>query len=168
MIKTDFAGPPAELAATLAAAKAAAVAARYPDALVIGSDQVLVCDGVRFDKPGEQAAAHLARLSGRTHELNTAVSVFQGGREIWAHTGHARLTMRALTPEFIDAYLAAEGAAVQGCAGAYRLEGVGAQLFEAVEGDYFTILGLPLLPLLGFLRGRGVSSPEFLAAPVAG
>jgi len=142
----------------LASAKAAMVAAPNPDALVIGADQLLVCEGQKFDKPVDlaDAARHLRRLSGRTHTLVTAVCVHQADACIWSNVAEARLTMRPLSEAFIAQYLAAEGEAVCGSVGAYRLEGLGAQLFSAVEGDFFTVLGLNLLPLLGFLREAGV------------
>jgi septum formation protein len=157
-LKRDFTGAPAELALALAQAKAAMVAAYTPEAMVIGADQVLVCDGQKFDKPATlpQAAEHLRRLSGRTHTLVTAVCVVQGEACLWSHVAQARLTMRPLSEAFIARYLKMEGEAALGSVGAYRLEGPGAQLFTAVEGDFFTILGLNLLPLLGFLRAADV------------
>lgn len=157
-VKSSFAGPPAALALDLAGAKAVAVAARHPAALVLGADQLLVCEGQVFDKPPSlaAAAAHLRALSGRTHRLVTAVAVAEGERVVWSHTETATLTMRHLSDDFIAAYLAAEGEALCACVGAYRLEGPGAQLFTRVEGDFFTILGLSLLPVLGYLRARGV------------
>ncbi len=156
-LKAGFSGTPPDLALALAHAKAAAVASAHPDALVIGADQLLTCNGKIFDKPEDltEAATHLRTLSGRTHELITAVCVRQGGDILWTHIDSARLTIRPLGEDFIASYLAAEGDRILGCVGAYRLEGLGAQLFERIEGDYFTILGLPLLPLLGFLRKRG-------------
>jgi septum formation protein len=156
-VKRGFEGEPEGLALALAHAKAAEVAVHYPDALVIGADQILICEGERFDKPVglAGAAAQLRRLRGRTHELITAVSVHRGAAAVWAHVGRARLTMRALSESFIEDYLRVEGEAVCGAVGAYRIEGLGVQLFEQVEGDYFTILGLPMLPLLGFLRDAG-------------
>ena len=116
-----------------------------------------MCGRKNFDKPADlaEAAAQLRLLSGQTHELVTAVCVAQDGAVLWEHVESARLTVRPLSEAFIAHYLAQEGAQILGCVGAYRLEGLGAQLFERVEGDYFTILGLPLLPLLGFLRGSG-------------
>jgi septum formation protein len=160
-LKTGFTGSAPALAQTLAQAKAAAVAGTHPEALVIGADQLLVCDGKIFDKPTNlaEAADHLRLLSGRVHELITAVCVMQGGTLLWAHTESARLTVRQLSEAFIARYLAAEGTDILNCVGAYRLEGWGAQLFERIEGDYFTILGLPLLPLLGFLRDSGALLP---------
>lgn len=156
--KRRFTGDAQALALALAAAKAAMVAADYPDAMVIGADQLLVCEGEQFDKPADtaQAAAHLRFLSGRTHTLVTAVCVRKAGELVWSHVAEARLTMRNLSDEFIAHYLQAEGEAVLGCVGAYRLEGLGSQLFAATEGDFFTILGLNLLPLLAFLRAAGV------------
>lgn len=156
-IKRSFTGDATELALALASAKAAMVAKTYPDALVIGADQLLVCGEEKFDKPADmvQAATQLRFLSGRTHTLVTAVCVHKGENQLWAHVDRARLTMRPLSEEFIGQYLKTEGAAVLGCVGAYRLEGLGAQLFSSVEGDFFTILGLNLLPLLGFLRETG-------------
>lgn len=156
-LKARFSGPPPALAQALAQAKAAAVAHAHPGAFVIGADQLLVCDGKIFDKPADlaEAAAHLRAFSGRAHELITAVCVMQGDRLLWTHKESARLTVRVLSEDFIARYLAAEGEQILGCVGAYRLEGWGAQLFARIEGDYFTILGLPLLALLGFLRESG-------------
>jgi septum formation protein len=149
---------PDEAALILADAKAERVAARAPDALVIGADQLLVCDGAWFDKPPDMAAAraHLQRLRGRRHELVTALVVHRGGRRIWQHMAKPRLTMRDFSDAFLEAYLAAEGEVLLSSVGAYRLEGHGAQLFDRIEGDQPAILGLPLLPLLGFFRQHGV------------
>ncbi|HYP63162.1 MAG TPA: Maf family protein, partial [Acidocella sp.] len=118
---------------------------------------LLVCDAKIFDKPVDlsEAAAHLRLLSGQVHELVTAVCVMRGEAALWRHVETVRLTMRPLSEAFISRYLKAEGSRILGCVGGYRLEGWGAQLFERVEGDYFTVLGLPLLPLLGFLRESG-------------
>ncbi|WP_284259625.1 Maf family protein [Acidocella aquatica] len=156
-VKRGFVGEVPALALTLAAAKAMRVAQDEPGALVIGADQVLVCEGEIFAKPGDMAdaAAQLRRLRGRTHTLVTAVCVCQGAGMVWSDVAQARLSMRAISDEFIAGYLRAEGEAVLGCVGVYRLEGLGAQLFSAIEGDFFTILGLNLLPLLGFLREAG-------------
>jgi septum formation protein len=155
--KAGFSGPPPALALALAQAKAAAVALTHPAAFVIGADQLLVCDGKIFGKPTNlsEAAAYLRAFSGRPHELITAVCVMQGDTVLWTHIEQPRLTVRPLSEAFIARYLAAEGATILSCAGAYRLEGWGAQLFERIEGDYFAILGLPLLALLGFLRSSG-------------
>lgn len=148
----------AQLAESLAELKALRVAARRPEALVIGADQTLDCQGIRFDKPADRdhAKAHLTALRGKTHALISAVCVAQGGSRLWHHNARARLAMRDLTDAFIDRYLDAEGDAALGSVGAYRLEGLGAQLFTRIDGDYFTVLGLPLLPLLEFLRAHGV------------
>ena len=157
-LKSGFSGSPQALAAALALAKAQAVSVPHPGALVIGGDQLLVCGGRIYDKPRDlaQAAAHLHALSGRTHELVTAVCLVQGGAVPWSHVESAHLTMRSFSDDFLAGYLAAEGAEILHCVGAYRLEGRGAQLFTHIEGDYFTVLGLPLLALLGALRARGV------------
>jgi septum formation protein len=157
-MKRDFAGTPAELALALGRAKAAMVAEHYPADLVIGADQLLVCEGKTYSKPAslEEAAAQLHALSGRTHTLVTAVCILQGEAAVWSDVAEARLTMRPLSQAFIADYLAAERNTVRTTVGAYQLEGRGAQLFAAIEGDFFTILGLNLLPLLAFLRGTGV------------
>lgn len=150
---------PAEDAAILLAdAKAERIAARAPDALVIGADQLLVCEGQWFDKPPDIAAARsqLQRLRGREHELVTALVCHRAGQRIWQHVAKPRLRMRDFSDAFLDAYLAAEGDALLTSVGAYRLEGLGVHLFDRIEGDQPAILGLPLLPLLGFLRQHGV------------
>ena len=146
-----------ELAETLAELKAQRVSMKHPGALVIGCDQTLDCNGVLFDKPIDldHARAHLQALSGHEHHLHAAICVAFNGSRIWHHNAVAKLTMRKLSADFLDWYCAAEGEALLTSVGAYRLEGLGAQLFSKVEGDYFTILGLPLLPLLDFLRLRG-------------
>ena len=156
-LKRHISGPPPALALALAQAKAQAVAASHQAALVIGADQLLVCGSKIFGKPADlpAAAAHLRQLSGQTHELVTAACVIQDETVLWTHVESAQLTMRTLQENFIARYLAAEGEKILGCVGAYRLEGLGAQLFDRIEGDYFTILGLSLLPLLGFLRSCG-------------
>lgn len=149
---------PGDTALLLADLKAQRVARRDPEALVIGCDQLLVCDGRWFDKPADvaEARAHLLDLRGRTHELVTAVLCRRGDQRLWHHVARPRLTMRAFGDAFLDAYLAAEGNAVTSTVGAYRLEGLGVHLFDAVQGEHAAILGLPLLPLLGFLRQHGV------------
>jgi septum formation protein len=146
-----------ECAVALAAAKAARVAPRHPGALVIGADQILECKGVRFDKPRDitEARAQLALLRGHAHELVAAVLVARGGETLWHHVERARLTMRRFSDAFLDDYLAAMGPGICDTVGGYALEGPGVQLFERVEGDYFAILGLPLVPLLAFLRAEG-------------
>ena len=149
------------LALALAEAKAAAVSAAHPGRLVLGADQLLVLGDRRFDKPRdrEEAAAHLAAFSGRVHELVTAAIAMRDGAVRWRRTERARLTVRPLSRAAIDAYLEIVGPAALESVGAYQLEGPGAQLFERVDGDFFTVLGLPLLPLLEFLRSEGV--PEW-------
>ena len=157
-IEAGLAGhPPAEIAMALAEAKALDVAKSEPDALTIGGDQVLALGATRFHKPADKAAAkaQILALSGRTHELISALAVARGGAILWRHSDRALMTMRALSPEAVDAYLDRAGTAALSSVGAYQLEGPGIQLFEAIEGDYFTILGLPLLPLLHFLRSEG-------------
>jgi septum formation protein len=149
----------ARCALALAEAKARQVAAHCGRAaVVIGADQLLVCGGVWFDKPADlgEARTQLEVLRGRTHELVTAVCAVQDGSRIWQALSSPRLTVRHFTDAFLDDYIPAEGADVLGSVGAYRLEGRGAQLFEHIEGDYFAILGLPLLELLGFLRTKGM------------
>ena len=148
----------AAAADALAEAKAARVSRRAPGALVIGADQILECGGVWFDKPPDvdHARAHLTSLRGRSHQLATAVCVVRDGQRLWHHREAPRLTMRRFSDAFIESYLAAQGSSVLGSVGAYRLEGPGVQLFARIEGDHFSILGLPLLPLLDFLRGHGV------------
>ena len=149
---------PDEIAETLAETKAVRVSARRAQALVIGADQVLDCNGAVLDKPVDltQAAAHLRHLRGRRHRLISVACVALDGTAIWRHIDRAEMTMRALSDGFIERYLDQLGAEALTSVGAYKLEGLGAQLFEKVEGDYFTILGLPLLPLLAFLRGHGI------------
>jgi nucleoside triphosphate pyrophosphatase len=151
-------GASADDAATLLAAlKAERVAACEPNAIVIGADQILVCDGAWFDKPEHVGAAReqLRALRGKSHVLSTAVLCQRGGQRLWQHVARPRLTMRKFSDAFLDAYLAAEGAAVTSSVGAYRLEGLGVHLFDRIEGEHTAILGLPMLPLLGFLRQHG-------------
>lgn len=147
---------PEAIARALAAAKALEVSRLNPQALVIGGDQVLALGKRIFEKPPSVAAARsqLMELRGRMHDLVSAVVIAEAGRLTWEHAETATLTMRLFSPAFLDAYLAAVGEEVCQSVGAYQLEGRGAQLFEAIEGDYFTILGLPLMALLGELRAR--------------
>lgn len=149
---------PRDIATTLAELKATRVSARRSGAMVIGADSTLACNGRLFDKPPTLAAARqqLTELGGQTHELHSAVVVAQNGARIWQAADHGRLTMRPFSDSFLDAYLARAGEAVCASVGAYQLEGLGAHLFSRIEGDYFTILGLPLLPLLAFLAGHGI------------
>lgn len=148
-----------DLADALAELKALKLSARRPGDLVLGCDQTLVIDdGGRFDKARDLAelAGQLRQLSGRTHRLHSAMVIAEGGRAVWRHLETVRLTMRPLSDAFIADYLATEGEALLGCVGGYRIEGRGAQLFARIEGSHFAIIGLPLLPLLDYLRTRGV------------
>ncbi len=149
---------PVAVAALLAREKALAVARRNPDRLVLGADQTLSIDGARFAKPGDRSAARaqLHALSGRTHELYSAIAFVRGDAALFEHVGVARLTMRPFSQAFLDAYLDAAGSAALASVGAYQVESVGIQLFERIEGDYFTVLGLPLTRALDFLRGHGL------------
>jgi len=149
---------PEGLAEALAAAKAEAVSGLNPGDLVIGADQVLALGDETFGKCPDIAAARaqLERLCGRTHRLLSAVALAQGGCVVWSKVDSASLTMRSFSASFLDAYVARCGERLLGTAGAYEIEGLGIQLFDRVEGDYFTIIGLPLLPLLTQLRTRGV------------
>lgn len=146
----------ADQAMRLAELKAVKISSQR-SGLVIGGDQMLGLNGVAFDKPKDRDAAadHLRRLSGATHILETALVVADGGHVVWRHLARPKLTMRPLNEAFITGYLDAMGAGVLLTVGGYQLEGLGAQLFTKIEGDYFSILGLPLLPLLDYLRTRG-------------
>lgn len=149
----------ADAAITLAELKALRAAASAPaEAIVLGADQILTLDDAWFDKPADLAAARdqLQALAGQRHELWSAVVAVRNGARIWHHVGEARLTMRACSAGFLDAYLATVGAAALGSVGAYQIEGPGAQLFDRIEGDLFTVQGLPLLAVLEFLRVQGV------------
>jgi len=150
-----------EVAGLLAEAKALKISQDHPDNLVIGADQILECDGQLFDKPVGHAGAiaHLTALRGQQHRLITSACVVKNGETVWRETDNARLTMRNFSDEFLAEYLEKAGEEVQASVGAYRLEDIGAQLFTGVEGDFFTVLGLPLLPLLEFLRGQRILTP---------
>ena len=159
--KAAFAGTLSgrDLSDALAELKAVKVSGRRPDALVLGSDSLVeLADGTRLDKPRDrdEAAAHLALMSGGTHRLWSAAVIAEGGRPVWRHVDQARLHVRPLSYTFIERYLDGEWPTVAGCAGCFRIEGPGVQLFDRVQGDHFTVLGLPLLPVLGYLRERGL------------
>jgi septum formation protein len=145
-------------AGKLAEAKGLEVARRHPGLIVLGADQMLECDGVWFDKPADRASAarQIAGLSGRTHTLFSAIAAVRGGAVIWRGLDTAEMTVRSLSPEFIESYLDRVGDAVLGSVGGYQVEGMGIQLFDAIRGEHSTILGMPLIPLLGFLREQGV------------
>ena len=149
---------PPEVAEALAVAKAAAVAADHPQALVLGSDSLVVAGGRRFDKPKnrEEAGEHLRFFSGKVMELHSAAALVKDGGCLWSHASLARLHVRDLSEDFIAHYLSLEWPAIGHTVGAFRIEGPGVQLFDAIEGDQFTVLGMPLLPLLGALREEGM------------
>jgi len=149
---------PEEIACKLAEAKALDVSETHPDDWVAGTDSVVAVDRRLFDKPlnRDQAAEHLRFFSGREIKLTSAVALARGGAVDWSHTESATLQVRPLSPDFIESYLDAEWPEVGYCVGVFRLEGRGVQLFEQIEGNYFTILGMPLLPLLAALRDRGL------------
>ena len=158
--KASLAGrSPRDLADALAELKAVKVSLRHPDRLVLGSDSVVaLADGRLLDKPEtrDQAAEHLAAMSGTRHELWSAAVITEAGRPVWRHVEAARMHVRPLSPAFIQAYLDQEWPAISGCVGCYRIEGPGAQLFSRIEGSQFTVLGLPLLNVLDYLRVRGM------------
>ncbi|MEM9047703.1 MAG: Maf family nucleotide pyrophosphatase [Pseudomonadota bacterium] len=150
--------PPRDIADKLAETKALKVARRFPDAFVLGGDQVLVHDGALLDKPANRdvAADQLRMLRGGTHQLLSAAVIVASDQTIWRHIGEVRLQMRDFSDAFLNRYLAAEGPAILDCVGGYRLEGRGIQLFSRIEGDYFTVLGIPLLETLNYLRQHGI------------
>ena len=145
------------IAEMLAAAKALSVSLSEPESLVIGSDQVLDIDGELLSKPGDDAGvrATLQKLSGKTHALYAAVMLARGGQLLWTASDTAQLTVRSLSQAFIDDYITHAGSGVRSSVGAYQIEGFGIQLFDRIDGDHFTILGMPLLPLLAELRSQG-------------
>lgn len=156
-LEQDGAAPDA-VAIVLAVAKAMEVSSRYPHALVIGSDQTMSLGSKVYHKPKDlvEARSHLISLCGRTHRLNSAIALVRGGEILWEHVSHADLTMREFSTGFVDVHLSRVGENALKSVGAYQLEGEGIQLFSAIDGDYFTILGLPMLPLLNKLRELGV------------
>lgn len=147
-----------DIADALAEAKARRVAMRQPERFVLGADQVLICDGQLFDKPEtlDDARQQLVQLRGRTHDLLSAAVIFHQSRPIWRYIGAAQMVMRDFSDTFLDTYLQQEDSNLFATVGAYQLEKRGAQLFSAVRGDYFSILGLPLLEILEFLRVRKI------------
>jgi septum formation protein len=151
--------PPRDVADALAQLKALKVSARHPGALVLGSDSLAVLDdGTILDKPASRAEAadHLTRMSGKRHDLVSAAVIAENGRPVWRVVDKAKMFVRPLSSDFIDTYLDAEWPAISGCVGCYRIEGPGAQLFSRIDGSQFTVLGMPLLPVLSYLRERGV------------
>ena len=150
--------PPRDIADALAELKAVKISQAHPAALVLGSDSIVArADGRLLDKPVDRQTAryHLESLSGGTHQLISAAVIAEQGRPVWRHVDHARLVVRPLSPTFIDAYLDAEWPAIAQCVGCFRIEGRGVTLFDRVDGNHFTILGMPLMPVLSYLRQRG-------------
>jgi septum formation protein len=149
---------PAGLAVELARIKALAVSRQNPDAWVLGADQTLAFEGGLVSKAGSltEARNRLSAMRGRPHHLHSGAALARNGQMVWSDVDTAAMRVRDFSDTFLDAYLAAEGEALLACVGSYRLEGMGSQLFEAVEGDYFTVLGLPLWPVLAELRRAGV------------
>ena len=152
---------PAQVCVELATAKALAVSEEEREALVLGSDSLVEVEGKRFDKPGsrEEAAEHLRFFSGREMRLHSAATIARTGEVVWADAAMASLHVADLTDDFIAAYLDKEWPAVAGCVGVFRIEGRGVRLFERIDGDYFTVLGMPLLKVLGALRELGELAP---------
>jgi septum formation protein len=146
------------IALELARAKAKVVSDQHPDALVIGADQIMGCEGQAFDKAKDltEAADQLGFISGKSHYLYTACVLFQDGQEVWSHVNIPALKVRSLSEEFIQDYVQKLGDDILRCVGCYQIEGRGAQLFESIDGDIFTIMGLPLFPLLQELRRLGM------------
>jgi septum formation protein len=152
---------PDVVARELARAKALAVSGAHPGALVLGSDSLVVVEGRRYDKPAsrEDAARHLSEFSGRAMELHSAAALVRDGEVLWDTAELALLKVRPLTPAFIESYLAAEWPAVSGCVGVFRIEALGVRLFEKIDGSHFTVLGMPLLPVLAALAAHGALEP---------
>ncbi|WP_243846861.1 Maf family protein [Sphingomonas japonica] len=149
---------PRDTADALAELKALKLSASHPGELVLGCDSIVaLADCTLLDKPIDRAdaAAHLAALSGGRHQILSAAVIAEGGRAVWRHVDRALLHVRPLSPAFIETYLACEWPAIAGCVGCFRIEGEGVQLFDRIDGSHFTVLGMPLLPILGYLRQRG-------------
>ena len=159
-LKAAMAGArPRDLADALAELKALKVSARHPGHLVLGSDSLVVLDdGSVLDKPvsRDEARGHISRMSGKRHDLVSAAVIAEGGRPVWRIVDRAKMFVRPLSPAFIETYLDAEWPTIAGCVGCYRIEGPGAQLFARIDGSQFTVLGMPLLPVLDYLRTREV------------
>ncbi|MEM1140754.1 MAG: Maf family protein [Pseudomonadota bacterium] len=160
IVKESLAGEGASadhVAEVLAEMKAVKISSRFPEAIVIGADQVLHCEGRHFDKPEtmDEAKSHLQALAGKTHILSTATVIARGGSAIWRHIERPKLTMRPMPDGAIDGYLARAGDGVLASVGAYQIEAFGVHLFARIEGDHYAIMGLPMLPLLQFLRDHG-------------
>lgn len=149
---------PHDIVDTLAEYKAARVGSKHIDKLVIGCDQILVCNKRIYEKAAtiDEARENLLSLRGKAHQLLSAVVIFEEGRPVWRHTGRAQLIMRDFSDDFLVHYLQMNGESILSSVGCYKIEETGAQLFSRIQGDYFTILGIPLLEVLGFLRTRGV------------
>lgn len=158
-VKLRMKGQPADqLARHLAYEKAAEIGQTHPDSIVIGCDQILDFNGEIFSKPDRKSTAlqQISRLSGQTHHLISSVVLVENGRETWHHTARVQLTMRPLSPAYIDSYVTRNWPGIRDSVGSYKLEEEGARLFTEINGDYFTVLGLPLLPLLSHLANRGL------------
>lgn len=148
---------PRDVADALAEAKARKISARTPNALVLGCDQVAEIEGTILSKPGtpEEAKMQIRTLSGRQHKLLSAAVIYENGQPLWRHVGQVRLTMRDISDHYIDAYVGRNWDSIRHSVGAYKLEEEGVRLFSHIEGDYFNVLGLPLIELLSYLTGRG-------------
>lgn len=146
------------IAKELAKAKADIISKKYPKSYVIAADQMLECEGISYDKPKDSTEAHfqLKRLRGKTHYLYSGAVVYKASACLWHHSGKIEMRMREFTDKFLEEYINVIGLSLCESVGAYKLEGIGSQLFEEIKGDYFSILGLPLLPLMGYLRQAGV------------
>lgn len=146
-----------DIADALAEMKAARVSGKRPEALVLGCDQTLSCEGRLFSKPAspEEAREQIGALMGRTHRLHSAAVIFRGGEPLWRHVSEARLTMGRLSEDWLDGYVARNWDSLRHSVGGYRIEEEGVRLFSRIDGDHFTVLGLPLLPLLSYLATRG-------------